>query len=89
MEIKQNSEYTFLNLSLYFRSCFPILSPTAYRSACNQMVSTKLKHDRVDKACLVAKTYVSMARENFATDCIIPDLCSKYFREIKSYLKIQ
>ncbi|VVC28237.1 Vitellinogen, open beta-sheet,von Willebrand factor, type D domain,Lipid transport protein, N- [Cinara cedri] len=57
------------------KSCFPIMSPAAYRSACNQMVSAKSQQDGVNKACLVAKTYVSMARENFATDCSIPDVC--------------
>lgn len=52
----------------------------SYRAICNQVVSSATsQQDALEKACLVAKSYVSMARENGITSYNIPDMCSKYF----------
>lgn len=47
---------------------------------CNQIVSSATsEQDSLDKACLVAKAFVSMVRQDFMSSCNIPDMCSKYF----------
>jgi len=63
------------------RPFFQAISPTAYRTICNQIVSSATsEQDSLDKACLVAKAFVSTARQNFMSNCDIPDMCSKYFQ---------
>jgi hypothetical protein len=55
---------------------FPTISPAAYRKICNQIVSTATsEEDSLNKACLVAKAFVSMTRENYMSSCNIPDMC--------------
>uniref|UniRef100_A0A2H8TZF4 Apolipophorin n=1 Tax=Melanaphis sacchari TaxID=742174 RepID=A0A2H8TZF4_9HEMI len=55
---------------------FQIIAPTSYRAICNQIVSSATsEQDSLNKACLVAKAYVSMARQNFMLNCNIPDMC--------------
>ncbi|XP_026815483.1 apolipophorins [Rhopalosiphum maidis] len=55
---------------------FQAISPTAYRTICNQIVSSATsEQDSLDKACLVAKAFVSTARQNFMSNCDIPDMC--------------
>lgn len=58
------------------RPFFQTISQTAYRTICNQIVSSATsEQDSLDKACLVAKAFVSMARQNFMSSCNIPDMC--------------
>ncbi|CAH1725498.1 unnamed protein product [Aphis gossypii] len=58
------------------RRFFQTISQTAYRTICNQIVSSATsEQDSLDKACLVAKAFVSMARQNFMSNCNIPDMC--------------
>ncbi|XP_060861024.1 apolipophorins isoform X2 [Metopolophium dirhodum] len=56
---------------------FSTIAPAAYRAICNQIVSTATsEQDSLNKACLVAKAFVSMARQNHMSSCNIPDMCN-------------
>lgn len=62
---------------------FPVIAPAAYREICNQIVSTATsEQDSLNKACLVAKAFVSMAELNYMSSFNIPDMCSKYLQLI-------
>lgn len=67
------------NFFFLLRPFYPTITPVPYRAICNQIVSTTTSEaDSLNKACLVAKAFVSMARQKHMSSCNIPDMCSKY-----------
>lgn len=72
------------NYNFFSRPIFQTIPPTSYRAMCNQVVSTATsQQDALEKACMIARAYVTMARENHMSSYNIPDMCSKYFCTIR------